>query len=72
MNKYQKQAVLDMIKVAGGILAVIASVQIIIFLGMAATDVVAAISFVVMFYCIYQLFLLRVGQLESQDKNPKG
>jgi hypothetical protein len=72
MNKYQKQAIVDMTKVAVGIIAVIASVQIIIFLGMAATDLVAVISFVFMFYCIYQLFLIRVGQLESQDKNPRG
>ena len=72
MNKYQKQAVFDMVKVAVGILVVIASVQIIIFLGIAATDLVALLSFGVMVYAIYQLFLIRVGQLESQDKNPKG
>ena len=72
MNKYQKQAVFDMVKVAVGILVVIASVQIIIFLGMAATDLVALLSFGVMVYAIYQLFLIRVGQLESEDKNPKG
>jgi hypothetical protein len=72
MNKYQKQAVFDMVKVAVGILVVIASVQIIIFLGMAATDLVALLSFGVMVYAIYQLFLIRVGQLESEDKNPRG
>jgi len=72
MNKYQKQAVIDMGKVAVGIIAIIASVQIIIMLGMAATDLVALVSFGVMVYCIYQLFLIRVGQLEAEDKNPKG
>jgi hypothetical protein len=72
MNKYQKQAVFDMVKVAVGIIAFIASVQIIIFLGMAANDLVALLSFGVMVYAIYQLFLIRVGQLESEDKNPKG
>jgi len=72
MNKYQKQAVFDMCKVAVGIVAAIASVQIIIFLGIAASDLVALVSFGVMIYCLYQLFLIRVGQLESEDKNPKG
>lgn len=72
MNKYQKQALLDMGKVAFGILAIIASVQIIIALGMAATDLVALLSFGVMIYAVYQLYLIRVGQLESEDKNPKG
>ena len=72
MNKYQKQAVFDMVKVAVGIVAAIASVQIIIFLGMAASDLVALLSFGVMIYCLYQLFLIRVGQLEAEDKNPKG
>ena len=72
MNKYQKQAVFDMVKVAVGIIAFIASVQIIIMLGMAANDLVALLSFGVMVYAIYQLFLIRVGQLESEDKNPKG
>ena len=72
MNKYQKQAVFDMAKVAVGIIAFIASVQIIIMLGMAANDLVALLSFGVMVYAIYQLFLIRVGQLESEDKNPKG
>lgn len=72
MNKYQKQALLDMGKVAFGILAIIASVQIIIALGMAATDLVTLLSFGVMIYAVYQLYLIRVGQLESEDKNPKG
>lgn len=72
MNKYQKQAIFDMLKVAIAIFAIIASVQIIIAMGMAATDLVALMSFGVMVYAIYQLFLIRVGQLESQDKNPKG
>ena len=72
MNKYQKQALIDMGKIVLVIIAGIASVQFIIMLGMAATDVVALVSFGVMVYCLYQLFLIRVGQLESQDKNPKG
>jgi ABC-type glucose/galactose transport system permease subunit len=71
MNKYQIQALLDMGKVAIGIFAVIALVNGIIMLGMEATDIVAGISFAVMIYCLYQLFKIRVGQLESEDKEIK-
>jgi hypothetical protein len=71
MNKYQIQALLDMGKVAIAIFAVIAIVNGIIMLGMSATDVVGGISLAVMIYCLYQLFLIRVGQLESQDKETK-
>jgi hypothetical protein len=67
MNKYQKQALLDMAKVAIGIFAVIAVINSIIMLGMEASDIVASISFAVMIYCIYQLFLIRVGQLKDKD-----
>ena len=68
MNKYQKQAILDMIKVATIILGAIAVVGYIIKLGVEANDLVAAGSFALMGYCIYQLFQVRVGQLESEDK----
>ena len=68
MNKYQKQALVDMFKVAGGILAVLATVAGIIKLGMSATDIVGGLSLVAMLYCVYQLYLIRVGQLEAQDR----
>ena len=68
MNKYQKQAIIDMGKVAIGVVAVIALFNTIIFMGMSAGDLVGAASLVAMGYCIYQLFLVRVGQLESEDK----
>jgi hypothetical protein len=68
MNKYQKQAIVDMLKVTIGIVAIIALFNTIIFLGMTAGDLVGAVSLVAMAYCIYQLYLIRVGQLESQDK----
>ena len=67
MNKYQIQALLDMGKVAIGIFAVVAMINVIIALGMEANDIVAAISFAIMIYCIYQLFLIRVGQLKDKD-----
>lgn len=71
MNKYQIQALLDMGKVAIAIFAVIAIVNGLIMLGMSATNLIGGISLAVMIYCIYQLFLIRVGQLESQDKETK-
>ena len=67
MNKYQIQALLDMGKVAIGIFAVIALVNVIIMLGMEASDIVTGISFAVMIYCLYQLFNIRVGQLKDKD-----
>jgi uncharacterized membrane protein YjjB (DUF3815 family) len=68
MNKYQKQALLDMVKVSAVILGAIAVVGFIIKLGAEANDIVAAGSFALMGYCIYQLFQVRVGQLESEDQ----
>ena len=68
MNKYQKQAIVDMAKVAGVVLAGIATVAFIIQLGMSATDLVGGLSLAAMIYCVYQLYLVRVGQLESEDK----
>ena len=68
MNKYQKQAALDLVKVSAVILGAIAVVGFVIKLGVEANDLVAAGSFALMGYCIYQLFQVRVGQLESEDK----
>jgi hypothetical protein len=58
----------DMGKVAVVIVAIIALFNTIIFLGMSAGDLVGAVSLAAMGYCIYQLYLIRVGQLESEDK----
>jgi len=68
MNKYQKQAILDMVKVSAVILGAIAIIGLIIKMGVEANDVITVGSFVLMGYCIYQLFLVRVSQLESEDK----
>jgi hypothetical protein len=68
MNKYQKQAIVDMFKVVIGIVAIIALFNTIVFLGMSAGDLVGAVSLVAMGYCIYQLYLVRVGQLENEDR----
>jgi uncharacterized membrane protein YjjB (DUF3815 family) len=69
MNKYQKQAILDMVKVSAVILGAIAVIGFIIKMGVEANDVITVGSFALMGYCIYQLFLVRVGQLESEDKH---
>ena len=68
MNKYQKQAALDLVKVATIVLGAIAVIGGIIKLGIEANDLVAVGSFALMGYCIYQLFQVRVSQLESEDK----
>ena len=68
MNKYQKQAIFDMVKVSTVVLGAIAVVGVIIKLGVEANDLVAVGSFALMGYCIYQLYQVRVGQLESEDK----
>ena len=68
MNKYQKQAALDLVKVATIVLGAIAVVGVIIKMGMEANDLVAIGSFALIGYCIYQLYQVRVGQLESEDK----
>ena len=71
MNKYQIQALLDLGKIAIAVFAFIAIFNGIIMLGMSASDLIGAISLIACIYCIYQLFLIRVGQLESQDKETK-
>jgi hypothetical protein len=71
MNKYQIQALMDMGKIAVAIFAFIAIFNGIIMLGMSVSDLVGAVSMIACIYCIYQLFLIRVGQLESQDKETK-
>jgi len=68
MNKYQKQALVDMAKIALLVLVSIAVVGFIIQAGVSAGDVVGALSLAAIGYCIYQLYLIRVGQLESEDK----
>jgi hypothetical protein len=69
MNKYQIQALVDMGKIAVAIFAFIAIFNAIIaFELMTVPNLFGSISLIACFYCIYQLYLIRVGQLESQDK----
>lgn len=71
MNKYQKQALVDLSKVALACVLALAAVAGIIKLGMTAPDIVAALGFVAMGYCVYQIYLVRVAQLEAEDRDPK-
>jgi len=68
MNKYQKQAIVDMLKVAVAITLGLLAVRGLVLIGVTSEDIIAAGSFALMIYCLYQLFLIRVGQLESQEK----
>ena len=68
MNKYQKQAIVDMVKVTAVVLGAIAVIGIIVKMGMEANDLLGALGMAVMGYCIYQLFQIRASQLESEDK----
>ena len=68
MNKYQKQAIVDMGKVAGTVVLAILVIGGVVQLGISAQDLVTVGSFGIMGYCIYQLFQLRVSQLENEDK----
>jgi hypothetical protein len=68
MNKYQKQALVDFAKVAGAVIAVLGTVAFIIQMGVSGSDLFSALGLAGMFYCIYQLYLVRVAQLESEDK----
>jgi uncharacterized membrane protein YjjB (DUF3815 family) len=68
MNKYQKQALVDMVKVSAIVLGAIAVIGFIIQLGVNGNDILMVGSFALMGYCVYQLYQVRVGQLESEDK----
>ncbi len=74
MNKYQKQALMDLIKFFLAVMGVIALVQLILLAGVTSSTIFGSIGLVIMCYCVYQLYLVRVGQLESKDQrnNPKG
>jgi membrane protein YdbS with pleckstrin-like domain len=74
MNKYQKQALMDLIKFFLAVMGVIALVQLILLAGVTSSTIFGSIGLVIMCYCVYQLYLVRVRQLESEDQrnNPKG
>ena len=68
MNKYQKQALLDMGKVAVVVLLGSLGVAALSYFQVEPSNIVGALSLIAMAYCVYQLFLIRVGQLESLDR----
>jgi hypothetical protein len=68
MNKYQKQALQDLVKVAGIVLAGTLAIAALSYFNIPASDIVGALSLIAMGYCVYQLYLIRVAQLESLDR----
>ena len=68
MNKYQKQALVDFAKIAGAVIAVLGTVAFIIQMGVSGSDLFSALGLAGVCYCIYQLYLVRVSQLESEDQ----
>jgi hypothetical protein len=68
MNKYQKQALQDFGKVTLAVIAGSLAVAAVTYMGVSAGDLVGALSLIAICYCVYQLFLIRVAQLESLDR----
>jgi len=68
MNKYQKQALVDLFKVAGIVVAGSLGVAALSYFQVDPSNIVGALSLIAMAYCVYQLYLIRVGQLESLDR----
>ena len=67
MNKYQKQAALDVLKLAGA--AIVGSVLIqLVLANFTMSQILVSLAVIVMVICGYQLFKLRVDQLETLDK----
>jgi hypothetical protein len=67
MDKYQKAAALDLIKVA--LIAVAASVTFSIIASyLTASQIIMSLAFVLLVYCGYNLFKIRVDQLRTLDE----
>jgi Ca2+/H+ antiporter len=68
MNKYQKQALVDMLKFTAGIMLLIAVVQTLAkYFGQEALTVAGSVA--LMIFCLYNLFQIRVDQLKSEDES---
>ena len=67
MDKYQKAAALDLIKVA--LIAVAVSVTVSIIASyLTASQIIMSLAFVLLVYCGYNLFKIRVDQLRTLDE----
>ena len=67
MNKYQKQAALDLIKmvVIAFTVGIAAAVATTLF---TSTQIITVAAFLILAYCGYNLFNIRVDQLKSLDE----
>jgi hypothetical protein len=67
MNKYQKAAALDLIKITGIVVAVSITMNILA-LYFTVAQILIGLGLILMAYTGYNLFLLRVDQLKSMDE----
>ena len=67
MNKYQKAAALDLIKIAGIVVATGVTMNILA-LYFTVPEILIGLGILLMSYTGYNLFLMRVDQLKSLDE----
>jgi hypothetical protein len=67
MNKYQKAAALDLIKITGIVVTVSITLNILA-LYFTVPEILIGLGLILMAYTGYNLFLLRVDQLKSIDE----
>jgi hypothetical protein len=67
MNKYQKAAALDLIKITGIVVAVSITMNILA-LYFTVAQILIGLGLILMAYTGYNLFLLRVDQLKTLDE----
>jgi hypothetical protein len=67
MNKYQKAAALDLIKITGIVVAVSITMNVLA-LYFTVPQILIGLGFLLMTYTGYNLFLLRVDQLKTLDE----
>jgi NADH:ubiquinone oxidoreductase subunit K len=67
MNKYQKAAALDLIKIAGIVVTVGITLNILA-LYFTVPEILIGLGMILMIYTGYNLFLMRVDQLKSMDE----
>jgi hypothetical protein len=67
MNKYQKAAALDLIKIAGIVVTVSITLNILA-LYFTVPEILIGLGLILMTYTGYNLFLMRVDQLKSIDE----
>jgi hypothetical protein len=67
MNKYQKAAALDLVKITGIVVTVSITLNILA-LYFTVPEILIGLGMILMIYTGYNLFLMRVDQLKSMDE----